>query len=215
MASNSFNSLLRCCVSTMYTDAGVQSVEYLAGYGLSAEAKDVLKRLVLLVMETEYFKPDTKKFLSDKSKSYRNVVYSIGCASNSHTSRSRINYDLSRLRGILGEDALDIIIKQKGADLIRYKEKIQGLIVKHKQKSLLEGFTIKLPECSELVVSISENEILALIGLARIHSKKGMQEDEKRITASMVGYIKYLEQNQEHLQGDELECFQSLAEWLR
>lgn len=215
MAGNSFNNLLRCCISAMYTENGVQTVDYLAGYGLSQEAKETLIELVTLVMETEYFKPDTKNYLSNKLSSYRNVGYSSGCAINSHTSRSRINYDLSRLRGALGEDTLDIIIKQKGADFTRYREKIQTLIQKHRQKSLLEGFTIKLPQYNELVTAISEDEIMNLISLARIHSKKGMQEDEKRITANMVGYIKYLEQNQEHLQGDELEYFQALAEWLR
>jgi hypothetical protein len=215
MASNSFNSLLRCCVSAMYTENGVQTLDHIAGYGLSEEAKVILKELITLVMETEYFKPDTRSFLSGKSGIYWKVVYSSGCASNSHTSRSRINYDLSRLRGALGEDALDIIIKQKDADLTRYREKIQALIQKHRQKSLLEGFTIKLPECGELVASISEDEVLTLISLARIHSKKGLKLDEKRITASMVGYIRHLEQHQEHLQGDELEYFQTLTEWLR
>lgn len=215
MAGNSFNSMLRYCVSAMNTKNGIQTVEHLAGYDLSEKAKEILKELVILVIQTEYFKPDTKKFLTDKFGSYRNVSYSNGCASNKHTSRSRINYDLSRLRGALGEDSLDIIIKQKGTDLTCYREKIQVLIQKHRQKSLLEGFTIKLPECNELVTSISVDEKLNLIGLARIHSKKGIQVDEKRITTSMVGYIKHLEQNQEHLQGDELEYFQALAEWLK
>lgn len=215
MARNSFNSLLRCCVMDMYTTKGIQTVEHLAGYGLSGEAKTILAELVKLIMETEYFKPDTKEFLSSKFRSYRNSTNSSGCAGNKHTSRSRINYDLLKLRVALGQDALDIIIKQREADLTRYKEKIQILLQKHRQKSLLEGFTIKFPKCDEPVHSLTDDEMISLIGLARMHSKKGIQEDEKRITANMVGYIKYLEQNQESLQGDELEYFQALSEWLK
>lgn len=215
MARNSFNSLLRCCVVEMYTAEGIKTVEHVAGYGLSGEAKEILAELVKLIMETEYCKPDTKEFLSSKFRSYRNSANGSGCAGNKHTSRSRINYDLLKLRVALGQDAMDIIIKQKGADLTRYKEKIQSLLLKHKQKSLLEGFTIKLPGCNEPISSITGDEMMSLIGLARMHSRKGIQEDEKRITANMVGYIKYLEQNQESLQGEELECFQALSEWLK
>ena len=116
MAVNSFNSLLRHCVSARYTKNGVQTADYIAGYGLFVEAKEILKELVTLVMETEYFKPDTKKFLSDKLRSYRNVVNCSGCAKNSHTSRSRINYDLSRLRGVLGEDSI-FMICNKNTDI--------------------------------------------------------------------------------------------------
>lgn len=215
MARNSFNGLLRCCVVEMYTAEGIKTVEHVAGYGLSGEAKEILAELVKLIMETEYFKPDTKEFLSSKFRSYRNSTNNSGCAGNKHTSRSRINYDLLKLRAALRQDALDIIIRQKGADLSYYRDKIQSLLQKHRQKSLLEGFTIKLPEGNEIVSHITDDEMTALIGLARMHSGKGIKEDEKRITTNMVGYIKYLEQNQESLQGDELECFQTLSEWLK
>lgn len=82
------------------------------------------------------------------------------------------------------------------------------------EKSLLKGFTIKLPDCRELVASLDEEEALELISLARVHSKKGKKADEKRLTSKMVGYIKYLEQNKDKLQGEELEHYGILSKWL-
>lgn len=169
MAGSSFNNLLRQCVINMSIGGAVQAVSSISGYRLSERAKSLLIELVALVMNTEYFKLDTKIYLSSKYRTYRNVVNNDGCSSNNHTSRSRINYDLSKLRGVLGEDALDIIIKYSDADLTRYEEKIKALYQKYRNKSLLDGFTLRLPECNEIVTSLTDDEVINLLGLARIH----------------------------------------------
>jgi len=198
----------------MYSGNGIKNVDSISGYRLSDEAKGVLKELAMLVMETDYFKPDTKAYLSSKFRTFRNSNITDGCATNKNTSRSRINYDLSKLRCQLGDDAMEIIIKQRNADLSRYKEKIKGLLDKYRNKSLLDGFTIKIPECNELVKDLPEDNILTLLGLARMHSKKGIKESEKYFTPEMVGYIRYLESNLSNLNEEEMEYYNALAEWL-
>ncbi len=215
MSGNNFNGLLRACVSMMYSKSGIKAVDSIGGYSLSDEAKDFLKELVTLVMETDYFKPDTKAYLSSKFSTFRSSNIVDGCAENKNTSRSRINYDLSKLRCQLGDDAMEIIIKHKNTDLSRYRERIKCLWDKHKSKSLLDGFTIKIPECNELVSELLEEKIITLLGLARMLSRKGIKESEKYFTPDMVGYIRYLEHNLSNLNEEEMEYYSALAEWLK
>ncbi len=214
MAESNFTGLLRQCIGLMYKNETIISVESIAGYRQSEQAKEILIELIELVMQTDFTKPDTKEFLSNKYKTYRSISICNGCATNKHTSRSRISYDLSKLKGVIGEDAIKIILGSKDKDLSIYKDKIQQLLKKYKEKSLLDGFAIKIPQCNEMVTGLSEKDRWELARIISMSSKKSRARDEKNLTSDMIGYIKYLEGNKGSLQGDDLDMYQTLVEWL-
>ena len=215
MAVNSFNSLLRQCVAAMYSEKGIKAIECIAGYRLSDKAQGVLKDLVILVMETEYFKPDTKEFLANKVKRILDSINSNYCAQNIRTSRSRIFYDFAKLRAAIGEDAMDIIIKQPKADLKRINEKIQEMLEKHHEKSLIEGFALKLPNSNCATTSLSDGDYEMLKEMSKYGSRKGKMLMEFNFTPEILGYIKYLETNKAQLEGIEKERYNELATWLK
>lgn len=215
MAVNSFNSLLRMVCSSFYNEnKEMKEVKSIVGYVLNEQAQGLLVSLVKLCMETDYFKPDTKEYLTNKYKTIRTVSGVDGCANNKHTSRSRINYDLSKLRAVLGEGSLDIIIKQPHADLTSYISKINELLKKHEHKSLLDNLTIKYPKTDDICREFDKDSIFTLLRIARFQSKKGRMIDENELTSDMVAYVNYLENNKDSLQGDDLEIYQTLCEWL-
>lgn len=101
MAGNEFNRLLLECVNSMYQNGHVSPALFVSGYGLNDGAQSVLMKLVELVMHTEYFKEDTKNYLSGKYLSFRSTVKD-GCIEvNKSTRQSRIRYDLSKQKAAL------------------------------------------------------------------------------------------------------------------
>jgi len=199
----------------MYTSRGIKKAESIAGYRLSEEARELLKKIVKLVMETEYFKPDTKNFLISKSRNYRNDEFRSICAKNKHTCRSRIFYDLAKLRAALGTNAMDIIIKQPRADLTIYKDIIQDLLMKYGEKRLIDGFTIKLPKVAAKVTSIPDEDYEILREIAKYGSKKGKMLMEFNMTPEIVGYLQYLDENKDKLSSKETERYNELSAWLK
>lgn len=216
MAVNNFNSLLRSICSSCYNEGKeVKKVEAVAGYALSGQAQGLLVSLVRLCMATDYFKPDTKEYLSNKYRSIRTVIGVDGCASNKHTSRSRINYDLSKLRAVLGEDSLNVIVKQPNADLTNYISKVNELNKRYERKSLLDGFYIKTRSGEEMKTEVSEDDFNILMEIVKYGSKKGKMLMESNLTPEFIGYIKYLEQYEELLEDKEKERYNTLSAWLR
>lgn len=212
MAKNNFNNLLRHSMCEIHTKG--KNISSIGGYGLSADAKEILLDLYKLIMETTYIKQDTRSFLVNKYVTYRTRVYSSGCAVNKNTSRSRIFYDTSKLKRALGEDFFDVIIKNRNTDLSRYKFKIQELLIKYKNKSLLDGFAIKLPQCNQIITNISDDDVDKLSNFVQYGSKKAKEMFEKGMTEDFVGYLMYLEQNKEKLEGKDLMRYNKYIQWL-
>lgn len=208
MNKSNFNRRLRACISEMYKKGG--KIEHVTGYGLSEEASNILYELYQLIMETDYFKTDTKKFLSNKYGTYRTQYNNEFCAKNKNTSRSRITYDLSKLKKVLGEDALDVIIKQRDNIISAYKEKIHELLERNRNKSLIENFSIKLPEYGEIYNSLTEEEVETLFHIVTTTSKTYKRTMEGLITEKMLGYILYLERNKDKLTAEELDYYDDL-----
>lgn len=212
MARNNFNYLLKQVVEEFHGNE--KEVRTVGGYSLSEEKRIILRMLKELVMNTNYFKEDTKIFLFSRYGTNINYNNSNGCSSNKNTSRSRINYDLLKLKSVLGGDALEIIIKSQNKDLSYYAERINDLIMKTKGKIFLEGFSIKVPECYIESKELSQEEIENLKEIVKYGSKKYLRLLEKRMTINQVAYLRYLEKNKDNLSGREKELHAYLMEWI-
>lgn len=123
-------------------------------------------------------------------------------------------YDLTKLKNILGNDAMDIIIKHNNVDLSRYKEKIHELLIKHSRRSLLDGFDIKIPQCNQKVTVITDEEEERLDTLVQYLSKKGRKMMTQGLTMEMVGYLMYLDSSKESLQDKDLLRYNRYKQWL-
>jgi hypothetical protein len=84
------------------------------------------------------------------------------------------------------------------------------LLERNRNKSIIENFTIKLPEYGKIYDSLTDEETEILFHIVTTTSKTYKRTMEGLITEKMLGYILYLEQNKENLTAKEFECYDSL-----
>lgn len=199
MDDPNFNMYLRNVIRKMYVDNNIVAVNSLLGYNLSKQANEVIKPLIQLVMCTDYFKEETKIMLQGRtySTSGRGNV-------NKNTIKSRIQYDLSKLKRELGAHALRNIITNDKMDLSSYKVTINRLLLENEKKSVLELLAIKVPVCNgNNIVNLEFEEWSQLLYLMEYYSKKTIQMMEKLFSTNYVGYIRHLELNENSLDEEE------------
>jgi len=186
-------------------DNNLDNMSDFCGYELSDRKKEILKAVYDLVMKSNYLKPETRAFLEGKG-SYRHCNNVAGASKNENTSRSRIYYDLSKLKKLLGEQLGTAVLQATDDELKRVEERVHKVMEKHREKSLLDGFSIKLPE-PEIVEELTESEFKDLVAFIKLYSYKGIMRAEANISARQVGYLRYLEQSKvlSGIQKDDLE----------
>lgn len=215
-ASNNFNDMLRALVRASYKDGQVIPLSFLNGYAVSEEVRPVLVDLVKLVMLTDFTKPDTKEFLQRRYAGCRSIYVGEGCADNKHTSKSRITYDLMKLRRVLGEDFFTVAFQRGTLDVEQAGKKIRCLLSKVTGKSLLDGFAqgLHLPDPGDPEL-IFDDDIEALLDIARTCSKKGLRSRWSYMSGNMVAYIKHLEETSiDDLDDSDRAVYEQLKRWL-
>lgn len=209
MSMGNFNKYLRQIVRTMYSNGDILDVNYVAGYTLSRQVKELLQLLVQLVMKTDYFKNETKQVLLGES--YRNSGATL---INTNTVKSRVVYDFGKLSRILGADFFDIVLHKQNIDLSNYTAKINLLLELSKNKSALDILQIKLPECSGKEINdISQEDWMLLLYVLVKYSKCEVHRIEKQLTGNMVDYVKYLENNKSCLNDIQRKHYEILQEF--
>ena len=216
-ASNNFNDMLRALVGASYKDGQVVPLSFLNGYAVSGAVRPVLVDLVKLVMLTDFTKPDTKEYLQQRYAGWRSIYVGEGCADNKHTSKSRVTYDLMKLRRVLGEDFFTVALQRGTLDVEQAGKNIRGLLSKATGKSLLDGFAQGL----HLPAEPGDNELMfdgdkeVLLEIVRSCSKKGLRSRWSCLTSDMVAYIKFLENTSEDDMDDsDRAVYEQLKLWL-
>lgn len=215
-AVNYFNDFLRQLVRASYKDGEVVQISYLGGYGVDPDLQPVLADLVKLVMLTDFTKPDTKEYLQRRYAGCRSVYGGEGCADNKHTSKSRVTYDLMKLRRWLGEDFFTLAFQSHTLDVERAGRKIAALLSKATGKSLLDGFAqgLRLPDPGDHE-SVFDGDLEVLLEIVRTCSKKGLRSRWSCMTGDMVAYIKHLEDTSpDDLDDSDGAVYQQLKRWL-
>lgn len=196
-----FNTRLRMVVQSMYDQGEVVPVSHLSGgYPVPLEARPILVRLVELVMLSEYTKQDTKEFLMSRHYGMRTFITTPGCSPNRNTSRSRVQYDLTKLKAALGPDFFSVVLE--GGDLTRQAEAVDGLVKKVRGRSLLEQYTFPLPSPTGEVTELDEQSTERLIKLTKYFSSAQQTRWSRQFTLEMVNYIAYLESHADDLIGN-------------
>ena len=213
---NYFNDFLRQLVRVSYKDGEAVPVSHLGGYAVDEELRPVLVDLVKLVMLTDYTKADTKEYLQQRYAGCRSVYQGEGCAVNKNTSKSRINYDLMKLRRVLGEDFFTLAFQDHALDVERAGQRIGSLLTRVTSRSLLDGFApgLSMPELGDHEL-VFDNDIKVLLEIVRTCSKKGLRSRWSCLTGDMVAYIKHLENTSEDdLDDTDREVYRQLKIWL-
>jgi hypothetical protein len=190
----------------MYRDGSIVDVNHAAGFSLNESVRELLKLIVNLVMDTPYFKKETKAVLMGNS--YR----SSGDASiNTNTIKSRVSYDFQKLSRVLGVGFFDTILRNQEMDLSSYTDKINELLGVSSKKSILDTLAIKLPKSSgKEIKSIETRDWKFIYSVIFGYSKQYIHQIEKKVTDEMVSYIEYLENHTDSLNAEQQEQYESL-----
>ena len=209
-----FNNYLKAVIQEVGNGDSRNDCNSLLGNHISNETAELLKKIAHLMMETDFTREDTKQYLSSKISSYRQVHKVDGCSQNSSTTATRKLQDIDKLKKVLSEEFFDELIVNKSIDIERYTNKVQSLIDKQSKKSLLDGLYIKTPNCEGITTSINDEDFIILMEVIKYGSKKGKALLESNLTPELIGYIKYLEEYKDMLEGKELEQLEMLTAWL-
>lgn len=193
-----FASKLRYLVRECYKDDGSIGIskKQLWEYKLSQGSEKVLEELVYLVMKTRYFAQEEKDFLLGESFiQIQQKLEANGRKINVNSLKSRIYYQINRLKKELGEDALEEICRTKSNDILKhYYKKIKQLEKGVKSKSLLDNLLLKVPEVTgERVTALEEEDAELLMHIVTYHSKAMLEIVQPYFTSEMASYLKYLE----------------------
>jgi hypothetical protein len=200
-----FNTYLKMIVRSMWRDGKIVDVDSIPGFGSDPEIKALIKLLVELIIQTDYFKPESKAVL--QGVSYRN---SGDASVNKNTAKSRVNYDFSRLTKVVGEDFFERVNKQD-FDVSAYTSKIAQLIAEYSKKSILDTVAIKLPKGSgREIKSIEAKDWNFMFALIKNYSKPYMHRIEKKVTEEMIDYIEFLENHPDSLNDEQQEHYEAL-----
>ncbi len=200
-----FTTYLKMIVRSLWRDGKLADGDNIPVGRSNPEVKTLIKLLVELIMQTDYFKPETKAVL--QGVSYRN---SGDVSVNKSTAASRVNYDFSRLTKILGEDFFENLNKQD-FDVSAYTSKITQLIAEYSKKSILDTVAIKLPKGSgREIKSIEMKDWNFMFALIKNYSKPYMHRIEKKVTEEMIDYIEFLENHPDSLNAEQQEHYESL-----
>ena len=213
---NYFNDFLRQLVRVSYKGGEVVPVSHLGGYAVDEELKPILVDLVKLVMLTDYTKADTKEYLQQRYAGCRSVYQGEGCAVNKNTSKSRINYDLMKLRRVLGEDFFTLAFQDHALDVERAGQRIGGLLTRVTSRRLLDGFAsgLSMPELGDHT-QLNEAEKENMMEIVRTCSKRGLRSRWSCFTGDMVDYILHLERaTPDALDDEDREVYRQLKIWL-
>lgn len=218
MKRNNFTELLKHLVKDFYKDDGsivIEDSQSFAGYSLRTCSKKVFKELLELVMNTEYFPDEVKKYLQGTS------IERIATEQKEKipTVKSRIHYRLGNLKRELGKNALkEILINPNEIVVSLYGEKIHELYETYSNRSLLEHMAINITTIKqdETVDFLSENELKVLFQVIKFGSIAGQRRLSKCLTKNMIAYVYYIEaqKKQKLLTKKEMEIYEKLRSYI-
>lgn len=192
---NKFNYSLKGLVVEVQKQ-GAENLSTFIGLTLTEESRKIALLIYKLIMNTTYFKEDTKKYLSCKNGSYRCFPKNDKCSANRLTSISRINYDFRKMKGFLGIDDLSKLFDGTVIDLNQYKQKLMKEIKKQEYEFLFRNYWIKPNINVEEVESIevlSEQENQDFETLEKYGTIEGKMQLENLMSERIAGHIKYLQ----------------------
>lgn len=215
----SFGKALRDCVCAFYDEDGYIREEPLRMYipiKLSSTRVEVLRKIVQLVMLTDYTDEYTKYYLSHPTYTYSRVADVVniktGKAFSEAKVRSKIWYIVQKISQLLGEDSINNIIYYGAEDMTPYNEILDKELAVL-STNILTNFVIPL-RSEKICKELDEDSFNELLDIIRPYSKSYVGLIQRSIEGEMLQYFNYLISQSQLLTGKDEERYKRILDIL-
>ena len=210
MIGLSETEILRVLIRKASTD-GLEVGEFICGYEITETNIVVLQDLVKLLLKTSFIWDETKDWLRGL-RSYRVLSVQTTEKINDSTVRSRIYYDINKIKRLIGTGLAVDIFQADTEKLAELHTAIKQKIKKFDENSISKLFGIAVPE-SAVVSYLSESQKKELLLVCKHYSKNRIQGVESRIKPH-IGYLRYLMENEASLTEEQQAELEQIKQYL-
>lgn len=181
-------------------------------YKYDGQHLDVMRRLVKILMQTDYMNDITKKYLSSTKSTYRSVSEELDI--NFNTAKSSVWYYMKKVgNDISKSNIFELMYKPKNSVVAIEKQVVQVEMVLYDKEEIWEHLIIKVDK-PKINAVISDVDFNTLISTLRPYSKKAVRDNLSELTDDMKGYFWYLMEYDGMLEGKDAENMEVLKEML-
>lgn len=160
---------------------------------------ETIKKLVELVMNTDFFNEETKLFIGDYRIDYSGVADALSIKYNKEVNKrtvaSKINYMKTKFERTFGDRMLLDLVIYTREDITEYSQKISEELYKFISIDILDNIDLNFEETNEIVTEVSEDDFSDFIDTIAPYTKKCKHIVEKSINKEVLAYIKHLSTN--------------------
>lgn len=214
-----FGKALRDCVCAFYDEEGYIRDEPLKTYipiKLTPDRIGALRKLVQLVMLTDYTDRYTKCYLSHPTYTYSRVAKTINLETEETYSdtkvRCKIWYTVQKISQLLGEEAINNIVYYGVEDISNYHEILDKELAVF-STSVLNHFVIPL-RCEKITKELDKDSFEELLNIIRPYSKTYVGLIQRSIEGEMLQYFNYLISQRYVLSGIDEERYNQIVDML-
>lgn len=211
MAYTRFGKDLRNVICAFYEDGVIckkPSKKFIRNE-LTEDRIALLRKLVRLVMFTEYTDEYTKVYLSNYTLSYKdvadmmNVESIIGGELTDKQVKGKVWHRIDKLKRDIGEESIMRITMYRNNDVSHIEELIDNLL-KEYADGIQSNFEVSIMGTGFNQV-LSNKDFEEFVQLIKPYSKSNIELVQRAISEDMKDYVNYLVCNEENLTTEELE----------
>ncbi len=179
---------------TAYKNILLEGEEYMGGRKLSEESMEIFRKILFLVLDTDFFCEEAKRLV--KGYCYRELA--VGVGESSDKARNKAFKDIGRLKKLIGRDTLELLVKEQSSDIEieRLQRSIDNAIAKatDTRKNFFDALVISLPNKSKIKSDnkIEEKNRELLIRVFIFYGKYVTKLRREQIPDGVIAYLKYL-----------------------
>ena len=214
MDYSDFCKRLKKVVSDFYLDGAIleNSVgDYIKSTTPSNRVR-VLKKIVKLVMTTNFVDDYTKLYLSNKNYSYQVVTDMLNEKTGLNLSvnqvKGKIWHNVRKVSNLLGAESLKLIIHYRDNDISIFEEILDRELLKYRKK--IQGGILIDIQSKEFRSDLSDTEFEDFVSIIKPYTTQGIKETKSKLSEEMLQYVNHLIINAESLDGEDLKRYNLL-----
>lgn len=219
MAYARFGKDIRNLVCAFYSDGIIYknpSKKFIRAE-LSEDRIEVLRKIVRLIMFTEYTDEYTKLYLSNPTLSYKEVANILGSDETTlgekltdNQVKGKVWHKIDKLKNAFGAESIMRITMYRNNDISQIVEKVNSLLLEN-SIGIQSNFDLELSS-NMFNGNLSDKEFNEMVELIYPYSRKTIELVQRAITNNMKDYMNYLEANRDSLTTEELERYNILVD---
>lgn len=206
-----FAKLLKNVVAGLYDTNTGEIRECFDNVAMRVEIKGkalvVLKKIVQMVMNTDFVSKETKLYISLPTLSYGDIADMI--KKEEGAVKAKVWKDMQKIKELIGENTLKRIIYYDDEEVIeRCSASINEYTADNKEDTILDGFIIDLKEKEWKEVTgkeVTEEEFKEALELLNPYTLGYAELIKRTLGEKMINYINSLAYNEEVLEKEDKE----------